>query len=226
MGDVADPVSRIGRIFLASVAAKLSPADTAIAQTRELGLDPNQVTDIVLTHLDADHAGGISDFPFARIHVSENELDAAFARSGVLGRIRYRPGQWEHEPIWRTHSVSDEDWYGFSSATVTDGVSLVALPGHTVGHCGVAVRRPGGGWLLHAGDSYYWRAEMNTPPSCPPGLAALERFMEVDHRARIGCQDALRNLREAHASTGEVRIFSAHDSSEYDELSSGATSGK
>jgi len=34
-----------------------------------------------------------------------------------------------------------------------DDVLLIPLPGHSRGHCGVAVKT-GEGWLLHCGDAY------------------------------------------------------------------------
>src|SRR5262245_36271461 len=48
--------------------------ETAIAQVRERGLDPEDVRHVVLTHMDLDHAGGLSDFPHARVHVHAVEV--------------------------------------------------------------------------------------------------------------------------------------------------------
>ena len=42
-----------------------------------LGFSPDDVRHIVLTHLDFDHAGGIEDFPNARVHVLAREREAA-----------------------------------------------------------------------------------------------------------------------------------------------------
>ena len=68
------------------------------------------------------------------------------------------------------HEVAGDDWFGFDAVTALgDDVLLVPLRGHTRGHCGVAVRRPDGGWLLHAGDAYFHAGEKHTPPSPRPG---------------------------------------------------------
>lgn len=62
--------------------------------------------------------------------------------------------------------VSGDEWFGFGSVTVLDDdVLLIPLQGHTRGHCGVAVRRADGGWLLHAGDSYFHQSKKLTPPN-------------------------------------------------------------
>jgi len=52
------------------------------------------VTDIVLTHLDFDHAGGLDDFPRARVHLLAIERDCALQQARWLDRQRYRPQQW------------------------------------------------------------------------------------------------------------------------------------
>ncbi|MFC9788805.1 MBL fold metallo-hydrolase [Rhodococcus sp. NPDC127528] len=213
--DVADPAGRLGRTFALATGARMSAADTAIAQVRALGLDPRDVRDIVLTHLDADHAGGISDFPWARVHVHRDELATARGRHGRLGRTRYSVRQWQHDPQWVEHAAGGDDWFGFESVqAVGEDVLLVPLRGHTAGHCGVAVRRPSGGWFLHAGDGYFFRGEKHTPPSSPPGIRVFQTVMEMDRGARLANQD---RLRELHAGNGdEVTIFCAHDEVEFD----------
>jgi glyoxylase-like metal-dependent hydrolase (beta-lactamase superfamily II) len=85
-------------------------------------------------------------------------------------------------------------------------ILLVPLAGHTWGHAGVAVDT-GNGWLLHAGDAYFFRGEMGETYRCPPGLAGYQRLMEVDRAARLANQARLRAL----ARGGDVRIVSAHD---------------
>ena len=181
-----------------------------------LGHRPEDVTDIVLTHLDLDHAGGIGDFPGARVHVLADELDAAL-HPAPRERARYVRAQWAHGPRWQRHEVAGEAWCGFGAvgvleAPADDPVLLVPLRGHTRGHCGVAVPRPGGGWLLHAGDAYFSAGDLASPVTTPPGLRAFQRIMAVDDRQR---RDNLERLRElAAASSPEVTVFRAHDPGE------------
>jgi len=89
----------------------------------------------------------------------------------------------------------------------------VPLPGHTPGHAGVAIQGPRG-WMLHAGDSYFNRAEVHAdPPSCPPGSAAYERMMAWDGPLQRANQARLRALlREPDAP---VAVFCTHDPVEY-----------
>jgi glyoxylase-like metal-dependent hydrolase (beta-lactamase superfamily II) len=213
--DVADP-GRLGRPFRALIGPVLSGSETARAQLVALGYDIADVTDIVLTHLDLDHAGGIGDFPRARVHVHADELDAAL-RPALRERARYIAAQWAHGPRWEPHRVDGDQWLGFDSVAVLgDDVLMVPLRGHTRGHCGVAVRATDDRWLLHAGDSYFYRGEKETPPSCPAGLRAFQTFMQVDGSARRHNQERLRSLQAEHGAT--VTVFSAHDAGEFDAL--------
>lgn len=210
-GDVTDP-KRLGMPFVSVVRPRLLMQETAIQQIRDLGLDPRDVRHIVPTHLDLDHAGGLSDFPGAQVHVYRTELDAALARSSFRERDRYIPAQWAHGPKWSPREVTGESWFGFDAVRALpdadEEVLLVPLTGHTRGHCGVAVRTDRG-WLLHCGDAYFFRGEMDADPHCPVGLSLFQTLLQMHGPSRLANQKRLRELKQAHGD--EVTIFSAHD---------------
>ncbi|MBB4904831.1 MBL fold metallo-hydrolase [Actinophytocola algeriensis] len=79
--DVTQPSVALGDAFLERTAPVLSPSETAAAQLIARGYAPSDVTDIVLTHLDLDHSGGLPDFPGARVHLHDAEYRAAMAVS-------------------------------------------------------------------------------------------------------------------------------------------------
>ncbi|MDI2027111.1 MBL fold metallo-hydrolase [Saccharopolyspora sp. TS4A08] len=191
----------------------LDTGSTALAQVSRLGYDPSDVRHVVLTHLDLDHAGGLRDFPQAKVHVHGPELRAATAASDM----RYRASQWAHGPDWACYeTASGQDWFGFEAVRDLDGlpeeILLIPLGGHTTGHVGVAVST-GSGWLLHAGDAVFADGELATPPHCPPALRAFQRVMAVDNRARLRNQARLRALA---ARPEEIDIVAAHDPAGFD----------
>ncbi|MFC4061198.1 MBL fold metallo-hydrolase [Planomonospora corallina] len=201
---------RLEPFFLRTSRPRLDPAESAVRQVEGLGLDPGDVRHIVLTHLDPDHAGGLRDFPHARVHLHAAELAAATHPSGgVAQRRRYLPAQWSHGPDWALYDDAGDDLYGLRARPLDglEGVALVPLAGHTRGHSGVAVDT-GDGWLLHAGDAYWFHGEIFTPPHCPPALRLAQRFIAVDHARRLANLARLREL------PGRVRVFSAHDAAE------------
>ena len=215
--DVAEDGRRLGRPFVKLVGARLDPRRTAIRQLEAMGHRPEDVRDIVVTHLDLDHAGGLADCPWARVHVHRAELDAA-RNPSTRERLRYVPAQWEHGPDWVEHTAEGDDWFGFGAVqAVGEDVLMVPLHGHTRGHCGVAVRRPDGGWLLHAGDAYFFHGEAHPErPWCTPGLDLFQRLVAVDDRARRRNQERLRELVRLQGTSGpsSVRLFCAHDPTE------------
>jgi hypothetical protein len=147
------------------------------------------------------------------------ERDAAVAQRTWLDRQRYRPQQWSSRQQWQVHDTgAREQWLGFACAQPIPGidVALVPLIGHTLGHCGVAVRRQQD-WLLDAGDAYFYWAEMDTSePRCTPGLGFYQWMMDKDRRERIANQKRLRELARQHAGT--VEIFCSHDMMEFERL--------
>ncbi len=220
MRDVRAPTPRLSRFFLTANRIQLDPERTAVRQVERLGFAACDVRHIVLTHLDFDHAGGLEDFPAAEVHLLAAEAEAAQSRHGFIARNRYRPQQWDDVRHWRRYRAGGgEPWFGFQAVRDLQGlppeILLIPLAGHTHGHSGVAVRVDGGGWLLHAGDAYFFRGEMD--PSgyrCPPGLRLYQRMMEADRRARLANQERLRALVREQAP--QVRVLCAHDAVEFD----------
>lgn len=216
--DLADP-RRLGRPFRAVMRPLLLPEETVVAQLATLGYSADDVTDVVLTHLDLDHAGGVADLPGARVHVYDTELDAARNPRG-MEHGRYLPVQWQDADLVPHHTAGDE-WLGFASVTaLDDDVLLVPLHGHSRGHAGVAVRRPDGGWLLHAGDAYFHTGDLTQPPSTPRTLRIVQRLLAHDDATRLANQERLRSLATEHP---DVAVFSAHDPNELTALAAPIT---
>jgi glyoxylase-like metal-dependent hydrolase (beta-lactamase superfamily II) len=219
--DVADPRTRLSRVFLALLAPELREQMTAIRQIERLGFEAEDVRHVVLTHLDFDHAGGLDDFPEATVHLLAEERDAAARRRTILDRMRYRPQQWGSRERWRGYARGEgEPWFGFDAVRDLDGlppeILLVPLIGHTLGHAGVAVRGEHG-WILQAGDAYFYRAEMDPEiPRCTPGLRLYQALMQKDRKARLWNRDRLRLLGMDHG--GEITVTCSHDPVEFERL--------
>lgn len=208
--DVRNP-RQLGLPFATAFRPQALASETAISQVRELGFDPGDVRHIVATHLDLDHAGGLPDFPDAEVHLLGRELEAAMNPS-LRERPRYIAAHWSHGPRWVEHEVDGDEWLGFESVRILPGsdaeILLVPLPGHTVGHTAVAVKRDER-WLLHCGDAYLHHGEVESPPHCPPVLRAFQAVGSVDNAKRRQNQERLRELASRHAR--EVELICSHD---------------
>jgi glyoxylase-like metal-dependent hydrolase (beta-lactamase superfamily II) len=216
LADVAERGRRLGRGLALFARPRFDPEETATRQIVRLGFRVEDVKHIVPTHLDPDHAGGLGDFPKAKVHVREPEHAAALGKRGLRERYRYLAPHFAHGPDWVIYPArGGESWLGLEGVQPIAGVPdvlLVPLGGHSRGHTGVAVETESG-WLLHAGDAYFARSEIDPDrPRCPFGLAIFQRLLDVDGTLRHENQARLRELTRARGSS--VRIFCAHDSEE------------
>ncbi len=197
--DLGDPIGRLGPRFIRMTRPALDATEPAVTQVTGLGIDPRSVTDIVLTHLDLDHAGGLVDFPWARIHLAADHLGLVVPALRKVGTWRLRPVQWAHRPSW-VPARKTEEYAGRPAARINDRVRLVALDGHLDGHCGVVIDRPGEPTLIHAGDAIFSTRTLQRR-AAPIGLAAFERYMRTDVPA---WRSSRRWLQERHAEGAEV----------------------
>lgn len=130
---------------------------------RELGIDPEAVTDLVVTHLHYDHSGNLDHFPGARIWVQEAEV------AYVTGKAM-RHSELSH--FFEADDIADlvhENFNGrvnqvAGQATVVPGLELHLIGGHTPGLQVVQVLTARG-WVVVASDAlhYYANFESRNP---------------------------------------------------------------
>ncbi len=137
------------------VAFRIEPDEEIGPQLRALGIGPRDVKCVALTHLHADHDGGLAHFPQTRILVSRGELRTA---RGWIGRVRgYLPHRW---PSWFDPVPLDLSTHAFgpfeASTPLTQSGDVVAVgtPGHTADHISVVAVDHGTTYFL-AGDTSY-----------------------------------------------------------------------
>ncbi|MFB8280323.1 MBL fold metallo-hydrolase [Nocardia colli] len=210
--DVAAPGPRFGpsRFFVRPL---FDENETAIRQIERLGFDPRDVRDIVLTHFDADHSGGLADFPWARVHLTADEAEAAIHPSGFVEKGRYLPTQRDHDPAFVLHTPGDgEPWHGFTAAKeltdIAPGLVMIALPGHSRGHAAYAVDA-GNRWILHAGDAFYHHGQLDGTTHVPRALTAMERLVAHNMTDVRANHERLAELWAA--PTTELLLVNAHD---------------
>ncbi|QOZ35450.1 MBL fold metallo-hydrolase [Bradyrhizobium sp. CCBAU 53421] len=216
LDDIGDP-PRLGRKWVRQTTPRLDPAETAVRQVKALGFSPDDVRHLLLTHLDRDHAGGVPDFPKAKVHVHRKEYDMAVTHQVAPPVGRYITAQWKHGPDWALYGADGEDWFGFKGVRALGDrepdILMIPLPGHTLGHCGIAVRDKDG-WLLHAGDAYFHHAQLAARPRIPLVLGMFQRRADMDRAMRIQNQERLRQLKAAHGAS--VMIVNSHDPVDYE----------
>lgn len=174
--DLARDSSRLGP--LDGVFRVHLPADgtgTAGALLRSSGLDPNEVDQVVLTHLHFDHAGGLVEFPNARVVVQAAEW-AARDDDRMVGSGAYNPSDINHGHD-RLEISGDHDLFG-------DGtVTCLLTDGHTAGHQSVRVRSEVGTFVI-CGDCCYLRRTL-VDEHLPPFGANRQHQLASVRRMRV-----------------------------------------
>jgi len=171
-------------------------------QLADLGIAPEDVDYLALSHLHFDHVGSV----------------AAFARSQhLIQRAEYQAGFEDELPVYETELFApladsprrlldgDQDVFG------DDSVRLISAPGHTPGHQALLVRLKDPGPVVLSGDLYHFRAsrrmrrvpEFNTSPE-----ATLESMDKVE--ALLAAEGATLWIEHDQALADTLRLAPAH----------------
>jgi len=119
----------------------IDPEHWLLPSLRRLAVEPETITDVVVTHLHFDHAGGLTwlddgrpvpTFPRATVHIQRRELEDARSGFGIM-TATYRPENYAPlETLGLWHLLD-------GSGPVMPGVNVLLTPGHTRGHQSVVV---------------------------------------------------------------------------------------
>lgn len=109
------------------------------------GLKPDDIDDIILTHVHWDHAYNLQFFPHANIYVQKSELQYAVDPLW-MHKVPYGYSEKNGNPCWfdgfMHMTVIDGDW------RYSDEISVFHLPGHTPGMQGVLVDTQEGKYMI------------------------------------------------------------------------------
>ncbi|HET7881304.1 MAG TPA: N-acyl homoserine lactonase family protein [Acetobacteraceae bacterium] len=113
---------------------------TLVAELAKLGLKPDDIKYVAISHSHPDHIGNVALFPHSMLLVQKAEYEWP----GPDGP-RFKPGP----PV--TELQGDHDVFGDGS------VVILATPGHTPGHQSLLVRLPKTGVVLLTGDAAHFK---------------------------------------------------------------------
>ena len=179
---------------------------------RAVGVTPPDVTDVVCTHLHADHCGWLFD----------TAADPVFTGAAIW----FGAGDWDHFVANPDVRMFEHIRHGFRAAadrgdrlrpvdrdtTIAPGVTVTMTPGHTPGHLTVIVSS-GGRRALLLGDAIVCPVQLDEPSwrsigDVDPELAQRVRerlFRELEDDNTLGAGAHFPELRFGRVLAGEGR---------------------
>lgn len=134
-----------GRTFLRTPTAALAT----------IGIDAATVTDVVITHLHYDHAGGLDAFPAATFHLQDAEMAFATGRC-MCHEVLRAPMEIEDVVDAVRHVYAGRIRFHDGNATLTPGITLHLVGGHSGGLQIVRVHTARGCVVLASDAAHFW----------------------------------------------------------------------
>jgi N-acyl homoserine lactone hydrolase len=208
------PRGIVGRLYARLAQFRIGPEDTVTAGLAALGLTPQDVRTVVLSHLHEDHIGGLGELAPVEVMVGEAEwrwLQKPLPEvRGLLRTHIELPGLRWTRPAMRP--LPDADLAPFPSGhdLFGDGtVLLLPTPGHTPGSLSMLVRREGAAPLLLVGDLTY-----------DDDLLRAEALPGVGSRRRL--RESTRLVNALRSRLPGLVVLPAHDPGAADRLAASA----
>jgi len=189
---------------LASVfEAKMTPEDAIDAQLAKIGLKPDDIKYVVVSHMHLDHGGNVGKFPNSTLIIQDDELsfamfpDEPFAGGYIPGDaqvLRSPVGTSKPSLMDMVRLEGDYDLFGDGSVVVHRS------RGHTKGSQMLMVRLPKTGSTILTGDAVYFRE--NIEKNLIPNIA-----LAYDPVGIVKGYDWVRRMK----ATENANYFTAHD---------------
>lgn len=121
----------------------------------DLEVRPEDVTDVIITHLHYDHAGNLDKLPRARFHIQDAEVEYATGRCMCHGVLRHAYSVDDVVELVR-RVYDDRVVFHDGDGEVAEGVRLLHIGGHTKGLQSVQVQTARGKVVLASDASHYY----------------------------------------------------------------------
>lgn len=146
-------IRHMGHILYLVNQGKIAAGQSISKQLAALGITPDTLDYVLLSHLDCDHASGLREVKTARhILVSDEEV-----RCAKKHRYRYHASMWQGVNL-TPFSFADTGIgpFGKSYDLFDDGsIQMVSIPGHSDGLFAVLIRGTNGQFVLLFADGGY-----------------------------------------------------------------------
>lgn len=161
-----------------------------------IGIDHNEVQDVVISHMHYDHAGNLDLFPNARFHIQDNEM--AYVTGRAMTHKRLRHSFCLPDVIQMVSMVyGDRVEFHDGDEPLCPGVNLHAMPGHCRGLQSLTVNTAARGTVVVASDAAHYYEGF------------LDEQIFMTHENIYGMVESYRKLRRLAPS--DDHIIPGHD---------------
>ncbi|EOG1994010.1 N-acyl homoserine lactonase AhlK [Klebsiella pneumoniae] len=130
----------------------MSEEQGCVEQLKRIGIAPEDIRYVVLSHLHSDHTGAIGRFPHATHVVQRQEYEYAFAPDWFTSGAYCRRDFDRPQLNWLfLNGLSDDHYDLYGDGTL----QCIFTPGHSPGHQSFIIRLPGGTNFTLAIDAAY-----------------------------------------------------------------------
>lgn len=189
-------------------------ADPFDAQLRAIGIAPQEVKRVVMTHLHVDHTSGMRLLPNATFICAREEWRSARGRFAAAHGYasHHLPGASRMELLDFGETAEPFGPFPSTLDLLGDGtVRLVFTPGHTHGHQSVLLALDDGRTVLVVGDAAYTLRSIQ------------EQILPMITADDAASRESLRLLREFSEAEPDAMLVPTHDPEAWHQLARPAT---
>ncbi len=160
-----------------------SPADGL----RKVGIDPDTVEDVIITHMHYDHAGNLDQFPNARFHIQTTEVTFATGRGITFGVLGHSFTKADALSVVQATFANRVQYY-HGDDEIAPGITVHLIGGHAAGLQCVSVETERGRVVLASDVAHYYESFLEEPsftthihmPGMLEGYRTLRRLAPFD----------------------------------------------
>ena len=228
---LGDPVDTSFNAFLINTGPRLVLIDTGngslrgpvtghlLDNLRAAGYQPGQIDDVYVTHMHADHIGGLftdgqRTFPNAIVHAATSEAAYWLSQTNMAAAPHEAQAAFQHAMDAIKPYIAAGKFRNFEgNVTLMPGIRAIATPGHTPGHTVYVVESRGQtlmvwGDLVHIAAVQFENPAATVIADLDPGAAAAQRKSVLQLAATEGSWVAGAHL--AFPGIGHLRAADGH----------------
>ena len=161
----------------------VAPKTSVVDQLAQLGVKPEQINFVGISHYHADHTGQVASFPQSMLLIGKGDWDAITAPKPAAGVNAPPFAHWINGGGKVEPQINDKDVFGDGS------VIILNTPGHTPGHHSLLVKLNNRSFLItgdlvHFHENYLTNGVPWFNVSRADSLASIDRFKKLESNSK------------------------------------------